>query len=122
MENKDKVIFSKREFLNLPGHHSMANIVTSITKERDDDVEKGNRWVDIHLGIADCSRTISLVIDYYTKEDRQNALHKVDTMINTLTEFREALEKELKYQNRLECRRNRLEEEKKKAEEAKKKR
>ena len=117
MENKDKVIFSKREFLNLPGHHSMANIVASITKDRDDDIEKGNRWVDIHLGVADCSRTISLAFDYYTKEDRDNALHKVDTMINTLTEFREALEKELKYQNRLERRRERLrkeEEEKKK--------
>lgn len=122
MENKNKVIFSKREFLNLPGHHSMANIVASITNEREENIEKGERWIDIHLGIADCNRTISLAIDYYSKEDRDNALHKVDTLINTLTEFREALEKELKYQNRLERRRKRLEEEKKKAEEAKKKR
>ena len=119
MENKDKneVIFSKREFLNLPGHHSMANIVASITKYRDEDVEKGQRWIDIHLGIADCNRTITLSIDYDGEEDRKNALHKVDTLIDTLTEFREALEKELKYQARLERRRNRLKAE----EEAKKK-
>ena len=117
MENKDKVIFSKREFLNLPGHHSMANIVASITKYRDEDVEKGNRWIDIHLGIADCNRTITLAIDYDGEEDRKNALYKVDTMINTLTEFRKALEKELKYQARLERRRERL----RKEEEAKKK-
>lgn len=109
MENKDKVIFNKREFLNLPGHHSMANIVASIVKYRDGgDPEKGERWIDIQLGIADCSRTITLSIDHESKEDRENALHKVDTLISTLSEFREALEKELKYQNRLEKRRNRI--------------
>lgn len=118
MENKNNVIFCKREFLNLPGHHSMANIVASITKYRDEDIEKNERrWVDIHLGIADCSRTITLSIDHDSYEDRENALFKVDTLINTLTEFREALEKEMKYQNRLERRRNRLKAE----EEAKKK-
>ena len=113
MENKNKVIFSKREFLNLPGHHSMANIVADIKKYSGDE-EKGERWIEIHVGIADCNRTISLAFDYDDKEGRDNSLHKVDTLINTLTEFREALEKELKYQARLERRRKRLKEEEEK--------
>lgn len=113
MEDKNKIIFSKREFLNLPGHHSMANIVADITKYRGDE-EKGERWINIHLGIADCNRTITLAIDYEDVEERKNALHKVDTLINTLTEFREALNKELKYQNRLERRRKRIQEEEEK--------
>lgn len=116
MENKNKLIFSKREFLNLPGHHSMANIVTDIRKYSGNE-EKGERWIEIHVGIADCDRKITLAFDYENEEDRKNSLHKVDTLINTLTEFREALEKELKYQSRLERRFNRLKAE----EEAKKK-
>ena len=111
MEKKDKLIFCKREFLNMPGHHSMANIVTSITKYRDEDIEKGHRYVEIHVGIADCSRTITVAWDYDDEADRKNSLHKIDTLINTLTEFREALEKELKYQARLERRRNRIKDE-----------
>ena len=110
---KNKIIFSKREFLNLPGHHSMANIVTDIKKYNGDE-EKGERWIDIHVGIADCNRSISLAFDYEDKEGRENSLHKVDTLINVLTEFREALEKEMKYQNRLERRRKRLKEEEEK--------
>jgi len=113
MEKKEKTIFSKREFLNLPGHHSMANIVVHIVKDREEDVEKGNRWIDIHLGIADCTRSVTFAMDYYTKEQRDNAMYKVDTLINTLTEFREALEKELKYQARLERRRERIKKENK---------
>jgi len=116
MERKEKVIFNKREFINKPGHHSMAHIIASIVKSNhgNENIEEGDSWVEIDLSLADCSRTINLSIDYGNKEERDNSLYKVDVLINTLTDFRSALEKELKYQARMERRRNRIKEEKKK--------
>ncbi len=118
---KEDVIFERKEFLNLPGHNGMANIVASIVAwggkpKTDDDGNILRRGVSYKLDFADCSRVISMDIDDDTEYNRENALYKVDTLIDVLTDFRGALEKEMKYQRRLERRRKRHEEEKKEKE------
>lgn len=113
---KEDVIFSRKEFLNLDGHNGMANIVTHITKNEWGDDDEYDRNLDIRLDFADCSRVVSMDLGGYDEYERENSLHKVDVLIDVLSEFREALERELKYQARLENKRAR----KKAAEEAKK--
>ena len=112
MKKKD-VIFERKEFLNLPGHNGMANVVASIVasshwkEDTDDDGKPLYRSVDYKLDFADCDRRVSMDIDDYDEYARENAIHKVDTLIEVLIEFRSALKKELKYQHRLEKRRER---------------
>lgn len=99
MKNK----FSRREFLNLPGMHSGGHIVAYINNYDDDN------WTstDVHLSIADCVRSIDFDFDGLgDKEGRKNALHKVDTFIDVLTDFREALVDACKREKKLEAKRN----------------
>lgn len=112
---KEDVIFERKEFLNLPGHNGMANIVTHITKSTWGDDDELNRSIDVKLDFADCSRVVTMDIETYDDYSRENAIHKVDVLIDVLSDFREALVKELKYQARLEKKRAR-----KKAEEKEK--
>jgi len=102
---KEDVIFERKEFLNLPGHHGMANIVAYIVDDKWDKSDKLERDVDIKLDIADCSRVISMSIDDYSKDDRENSLYKVDTLIEVLSDFKKALKKEFKLQDKLEVKR-----------------
>jgi hypothetical protein len=98
---KEDVIFERKEFLNLAGHNGMANIVANIIKSsygRDND---NYRTIDCKLDFADCSRVVNMEINLDDEYSRENALHKVDVLIDVLTEFREALVKEGKYQARL---------------------
>ena len=46
------------------------------------------------LEIADCENRISLEFDVTSALQRQNSLHKVDTLLTALQHFREALEAE----------------------------
>lgn len=105
---KEDVIFERKEFLNLAGHNGMANIVANIVKStgygRDND---DYRHIDCKLDFADCSRVVNMEISLDDEYSRENALYKVDVLIDVLTEFREALVKEGKYQARLERRRAR---------------
>jgi hypothetical protein len=120
---KEDVIFERKEFLNLPGHNGMANVVASIVRtswqesKTNDEGKPLHHNVEYKLDFADCDRRISMEVDDYDQYSRDNALHKVDTLIDVLTDFRETLVKELKYQKRLERRRKRHEAEEKKGEE-----
>ncbi len=111
---KEDVIFERKEFLNLPGHNGMANIVAQITKNQWNSDDELYRNLELKLDFADCDRKVSMDLGYHNDYDRENTLHKVDTMIDVLSEFREVLEKELKYQKRLERKRARAKEEKEK--------
>lgn len=111
---KQDVIFERKEFLNLAGHNGMANVVAQIignTYTRDD-VEYRSAYCK--LDFADCSRVVSMDIDLDDDYSRENALFKVDTLIDVLTEYRDALEREGKYQRRLERKQARIKAEKKK--------
>lgn len=108
MKKKD-VIYSRKEFLNLAGQESMANIVAHIVKSGWRSGEDFYRHVDLTLDIADCDRKISFALDLDGDYERENSLHKIDTLIDVLIEFRDAVEREAKYQARLERKRARTE-------------
>lgn len=72
----------RRVFLNKIGHHSVATIY-ALVQGKD----------DYALIMSDCNHTVEFAIDYYNAKDRANTLHKIDTMLKVLTEFRAALEK-----------------------------
>lgn len=97
MSKKDKVIFSRKEFLNIDGMNNMANIVAYIKvyhwREETEDILE-NRDLDIVLCLADCERKVSFSIQLDSEEERENALFKVDNMLSVLTDFREAIVKE----------------------------
>lgn len=46
------------------------------------------------LEISDCSRRIELEFDFETEAERQNSLHKLDTLITALRVFRTGLVEE----------------------------
>lgn len=106
----ENVVFSRREFLNLDGHNSTANIVTNIRVGGDKkDKETGdviNRYITCLLDLADCDRKISLSIELDTEKERLNALHKVRTMINVLTDFEDAIKKESEIQSKIDSNRD----------------
>ncbi len=110
---KEDVIFERKEFLNLAGHNGMANVVANIVKSSYRNDDDNYRHIECKLDFADCSRVVNMEINLDDEYSRENALYKVDVLINVLTEFREALEKEGKYQARLEKRRARKEAEEK---------
>jgi hypothetical protein len=99
--NKDKIVFARQAFLNLPGHNSTAAIVASITQGELNEHED-NQTVDVELHISDCNRTISFDFDLYNKAERENALYKVETIISVLTEFRDEIKKASKHQTKFE--------------------
>jgi hypothetical protein len=79
----------------------MANIVTNIVLTRWNE-DSLYRNVDVKLDFADCTRCVSMDMYIGTDEyDNENALHKVDTLIEVLTDFRKALKKEIKIQEKL---------------------
>lgn len=88
----------------------MANIVTHIVKSDYGIRDDLHRHVDCKLDFADCSRVVNMAIDLDDEYSRENAIYKVDTLISVLTDFREALIKEAKYQRRLERKRARQKE------------
>lgn len=102
---KNNVVFCRREFLNMPGHETHANIVTDITLSNPswDIKDSDYRRVYINLGISDCKDIVSLNLDIDTDydTDRENAIYKVSTLIDVLTDFREALIKECAIQKEL---------------------
>jgi hypothetical protein len=90
-----------RALLNRPGFHSTGAIVAEIEdtsgwrKGRDRDGKKitEDSWItpEMSFQISDCTRSIAFCLDLETAAGRENSLYKVDTLIDALTEFREAL-------------------------------
>jgi len=116
---KTDVIFERKEFLNLAGHNGMANIVANIVKSNYGGNDDDYRGIDCKLDFADCSKVVNMEIGLDDEYSRENAIHKVDVLLDVLTEFREALVKEAKYQSRLEKKRAKKEAEKKEKEKEK---
>jgi len=87
---KEDIKFSRKEFLNLPGHESTAAIVTHIK------TPYKHGYTEVVLDISDCSRVISMSMDLEDELSRENAIFKVDTLIDVLNDFKVALVKECK--------------------------
>ncbi|MCA1799746.1 MAG: hypothetical protein LC650_00445 [Actinobacteria bacterium] len=78
--------YIRREFLNREGHHTLASILATILASK----KEVKTWMDAEIVITDCYRAITLEFDAYDKEDYENSVEKLDKLISTLTEFREA--------------------------------
>lgn len=81
---------NERKFLNLDGHHGNASVVALV--ERGSKKSGRNPWT--HLTISDCSREITLEFELFNEETRRNSLHKVNTLVDSLEKFRQALQVE----------------------------
>lgn len=100
-----------RALLNGAGHQTTAAIVAEIEDTRPwpkgrirggrkigtdldgkpSDEVPWELFPNVTLQIANCDRSIAFELDYETPDDLANNLHKVDTMIAVLSEFRAAL-------------------------------
>lgn len=94
----------KRALLNLPGHQSTAAIIAEVEDTRDwksgkdGDGDRFTAWdsPDYCLQISDCDRSIKLDLAWQTEDERENALYKIDTMIDALVAFRKGVAAEQK--------------------------
>jgi hypothetical protein len=81
--------------LNLPGFHGGAYVRVFV---EDTTFRKWRRKPPeprIRLRIADCSNEIALWFELQTPETRENALHKINTLLGALQRFHSALEAEV---------------------------
>lgn len=102
MPNPYKARVDVRRFLNLPGFHGGAFVVAYVedtdSREitmRDAFGYEGSRYVNpqprIILEVADCSSRINLEFELDSELDVENSLHKVDVLVDALSEFRAGL-------------------------------
>lgn len=84
-----------RKFLNKHGFHAGAYVLAEVEDSRKH--TKGeHRWPYVHvdLTLADCSRVVSFDFDLSSARQRANSLHKINVLVDSLTQFRDALRAE----------------------------
>jgi hypothetical protein len=82
--------FRKRLFLNPTSTGHTSHIFAEVESSRDGEY----KWGHYMLTIADCRRRIQLEFFLGTKQARRNSLRKINLLIDVLTRFRDALQKE----------------------------
>lgn len=83
MKMKRKTFIKKRRWLNSNQHYDNGWIKYSVSHVYGE--------LDANFLFADCSRTINLNFCCYKDEDGINHAKKLDTLIASLVEFREAM-------------------------------
>lgn len=96
MLNPYRARVTRREFLNLPGFHADAYVVAYVEDTEEREIQKSySTWRNpeprLILEISDCSNRISLEFELDNALNRKNSFHKIDTLIEVLTEFRAGL-------------------------------
>lgn len=84
-----------RKFLNRPGYHAGAYVLAEVedsTKHKKG--KHGGPYVHVDLTLADCSRVVSFDFDLSSAKQRANSLHKINVLVDSLTQFRDALRAE----------------------------
>lgn len=84
-----------RKFLNKPGYHAGAYVLAEV--EDSTKYKKGKHgwpYVHVDLTLADCSRVVSFDFNLSSSRDRANSLHKIDLLVDSLIQFRDALQAE----------------------------
>lgn len=76
---------ARTEVLNLPGHYSTAAIASSLKLNKD----RTDAWV--HLSISDCTKALDFDFDLTNEEGQKNAVHKLSTLIEVLSELQTAV-------------------------------
>jgi hypothetical protein len=90
----DGVRVDLKRLLNLEGLHGPAEIRAFVEDTT------GRRWKrqppepKIRLSISDCANVIWLAFEVDSPEQRANSLYKADTLIETVSRFRAALDAE----------------------------
>lgn len=84
-----------RKFLNKPGYHAGAYVLAEVEDSRKHKKRKhGWPYVHVDLTLADCSRVVSFDFDLSSARRRANSLHKIDLLVDSLIQFRDALRAE----------------------------
>ena len=98
MKKPNLLIGLEKNFLNLPDQISLTSFIAYKVELRDygyknDKEEDSDKYstFDITLEFKDCSNSVDFDFDIKTKEGMKNSLYKIDTMINTLSNFRQKL-------------------------------
>ena len=92
MDRKRSVFtFRKRSFLN-PTSTGYASYILAEVESSDGGAYK---WGNYLLTLADCKRVVQFEFFLGTKQARRMALRKINLLINVLTRFRDALEKDI---------------------------
>jgi len=92
MDRKRSVFtFRKRSFLN-PTSTGYASYILAEVESSDGGAYQ---WGNYLVTLADCRRVVQLEFFLGTKQARRIALRKINLLIDVLTRFREALEKEI---------------------------
>lgn len=89
---------SKREFLNLPNFYSGANVIARVEDTSGYPNDSENReWTygDYKLEIYDCYKRIHVYVNLSSPEERENSVHKLDLLLGTIQEFRDAIAAEV---------------------------
>ena len=106
MESKLKIGF-RREFLNEPFTTSTSSNISYYINcnSWNEKLKEENLYdiADIKFSISDCNRNIYLDFAVNSKDDMRNSLHKINTVIDVLTNLKEDLKKA-----RLEVRKGQL--------------
>lgn len=103
---------NRREFLNLPGFHEGAYVMAYVEDTSERELERfGDGFDNPHprviLQIADCERRIDLEFEVHSAHQRMNSFHKVQTLIDSLEEFKAGLAEECELYKRREGERKR---------------
>lgn len=99
LKSKERFIFAKNAMLNKAGYNSTAAIAAKIEKW-------GKGEPEIDLQISDCLRSINFEFSLHDEGDRENTLYKIDTMLEVLMDFRDAVEAEIPAAERRERKRD----------------
>jgi hypothetical protein len=92
MDRKRSVFtLRKRAFLN-PASTGYASYILAEVESSDGGTYQ---WGNYLVTLADCRRVVQLEFFLGTKQARRMALRKINLLINVLTQFRDALEKEI---------------------------
>lgn len=82
--------FCKRLFLNPTSTGYTSYVLAEVESSQNGEY----KWGHYMLTIADCRRRIQLEFALGTKQARRNSLKKINLLIDVLTQFRDALQKE----------------------------
>ena len=85
----------RREFLNkFSNLREYIIAIVEDARERHVCCKASDEWHEISLRIADCSEEIELYFDLSSIEERENSLYKIRTLVEAMTEFKRAIERE----------------------------
>jgi hypothetical protein len=89
--NKTKK-FYRRTFLNKKGSHELAALLAEVKFLKRDPYTNELLKEEIPFGtlvITDCTRSIRILLDIGTKQERRNSIYKLDQILKNIADLRE---------------------------------